>query len=468
MTHEPAHARLSPSSSKRWMACPGSIKLEEAFPDTSSEHADNGTACHIVAAECLRDNLIPSDWLMDRVKVSDPGEEDRYVEFTEDLCDMTTAYVNEIKALSAGCELHVEQRLVYFKEEFGTIDAHWLRQIEVTFVHDGLPGVQDGYEIVICDLKTGYKWVGTDSPQLKCYALGVLNLYDLSHDIVQIRLMIFQPRQGGMREEVITIDELREFEVKLTESARLVDLAAERYEPMHKRGDGAIWMRTYLNPNPNEEECAFCRAMSTCPAARAQLEATVGQAFDVIDENSSVENAIDRVLVDIDDAPVVEHLGRMMAATGFLEDWIKAVRAECERRLLLGEPVAGYGLELGRQGNRAWSDEAEVERMLRETFRVRIEHVYNMKLRGPAQIEKLAAAPKPTKKNPNPAKPLLTEKQWAKLQAKINRSEAVPSVKPIAQIKTPYSVTKPDLDAFDPVPDETPPQPKQDDEPPLW
>lgn len=464
MTHELAHARLSPSSAKRWLACSGSITLEAPFPDTSSEHADRGTAAHAVAAECLRSTeLVPSDWLMDRVKVSNPGEEDRWVEFTEDLCDMTTAYVNDIKALSAGCELHVEERVKYLNEEFGTIDAHWLRPLN--------SGEDvERWEMIIADAKFGYRFVGTDSPQLKCYALGVLSLYDLSHDIVQVRLMIHQPRHGGLREEVITIAELREFEEKLKLAAAKVDEAAAAYLPMYANGEGGAWMAKYLNPDPNEDECAFCKALPTCGAARAKLEATVGASFDVIDENAQPAQQLAVTLEEADGlgADVDAYLGKMMSITGYLEDWIKAVRAEVERHLMLGQPVAGYGLELGRQGARAWTDEAAVEEMIRKQFRIKMDDAYNMRLKSPTQIEKLAANPKPTKKNPNPAKPVLTAIQWSKLQSKIVRSDAVPSVRPLAQIKVPYSVTKADENAFEVIEEKPTLQLPKDEEPPLW
>ncbi len=446
-----AHARLSPSGSKKWLSCPGSLTLEEVLPNLPSDYSDNGTGCHIVAAECLRsDELHPSDWLMDRVKVSDEGEEPRYVEFTEDLCTMTTGYVDAIKALTKDRELHVEERVSFshyidVEDQFGTIDAYWLEPLE-----------NKRWQICICDLKSGFKFVATDSPQLKIYALAVLALFDLAYDIESVRLMIYQPRHGGMREEVISVAELLEFAKTVKEGARLAELARERHAPNMARGDIEIWNRTYLNPNPNEEDCAFCRAMATCPAARAKLEETVGMGFDVIDENAKPADALHESLEQADGlgADVDEYLGKLMSVTGFLEDWIKAVRAEVERRLMLGEPIAGYGLELGRQGARAWKDEAEAERMVREQFRVKMEDAYAMKLKSPTQLEKIATAAKPNKKNPNPAKPVITERQWAKLQPLIKRSDPVPSVKPLSQIKEQYRPTKPDADAFDVVPDE--------------
>ena len=41
-----AHALLSASSSKRWLNCPPSARLEENFPNESSAYAEEGTWAH--------------------------------------------------------------------------------------------------------------------------------------------------------------------------------------------------------------------------------------------------------------------------------------------------------------------------------------------------------------------------------------------------------------------------------------
>ena len=46
MAGEIAHASFGASNSKRRMACPGSLKAEERFPDESSSFAELGTAAH--------------------------------------------------------------------------------------------------------------------------------------------------------------------------------------------------------------------------------------------------------------------------------------------------------------------------------------------------------------------------------------------------------------------------------------
>ena len=41
------HAILSASSSKRWLNCTPSARLEQNFPNESSVYAEEGTAAHI-------------------------------------------------------------------------------------------------------------------------------------------------------------------------------------------------------------------------------------------------------------------------------------------------------------------------------------------------------------------------------------------------------------------------------------
>ena len=55
-----AHAQLSPSSAVRWMTCPGSVRMCEGIPDTSSDASLEGTMMHTVASHCLsRTALLP-------------------------------------------------------------------------------------------------------------------------------------------------------------------------------------------------------------------------------------------------------------------------------------------------------------------------------------------------------------------------------------------------------------------------
>jgi hypothetical protein len=56
------HARLSPSSAARWLACPGSVAAHENLPDTCSSYADEGKRAHAIAESCLINNIDPMEY----------------------------------------------------------------------------------------------------------------------------------------------------------------------------------------------------------------------------------------------------------------------------------------------------------------------------------------------------------------------------------------------------------------------
>lgn len=430
------HARLSPSGSKRWMACPGSITLEAAFPNLPNTYSDDGTACHTVASDCLTFGGNPRDSIDDLIVVSDPGEPERRVPFTEELAEITQGYVDTIRQRAHGHELHVEQRVEFSNyvgvpDQFGTADAIILKFEE--------------RELEVCDLKTGYVFVEVEgNTQLLIYALGAYFKFKaLGHEFDTVRLVIYQPTRdpdvSPVREWVITIEELLAFAETLRTAAQRVERAAAMHGTVSSQDDLDDWGAAFLHPNPNDTDCAFCRAMSTCPAYRRKLEASVGASFDVVEQMPEVPSPT--LLPD-------DKLALAMRVVPMLEDFAKAVRAEVERRLLLGQEIEGFGLELGREGPRKWKDPKAAEAYLRKTARLKIEDAYDLKLISPTTAEKLAKA---TKLNPNP---VLTKRRWDKLQDFIERAPAVPSVKPKTQIKTPYLIAAIDDSAFGSVDEE--------------
>ncbi|MBV5266985.1 MAG: DUF2800 domain-containing protein, partial [Burkholderiaceae bacterium] len=58
-----AHAKLSPSSSKRWRSCPASIAASEGIPRKSSAASRSGTAEHLVSSVCLERGLEVAQFL---------------------------------------------------------------------------------------------------------------------------------------------------------------------------------------------------------------------------------------------------------------------------------------------------------------------------------------------------------------------------------------------------------------------
>ena len=197
------------------------------------------------------------------------------------------------------------------------------------------------------------------------------------------------------------------------------------------------WSTTFLNPKPNEEECAFCRVKAYCPSVRNALETAMQADFSVVAED--VEAAKPAVLAGPAEADD-DTLNEAMKLTGLAESWAKAVRAELERRALLGVQFKDWGLELGRAGARAWTDPAAAEEALK-TMRLKTEDMYDLSLVSPTSAEKLTKAKAGEK-------PALGPRQWVKLQKLIGRSDPKPSVKPAALIKKPYQPVRPDTAAF--------------------
>ena len=57
------HAQLSPSKAHRWTQCPGSIREESKFPDTSGAAAVDGTHSHTLLERALTDDKDPTTYV---------------------------------------------------------------------------------------------------------------------------------------------------------------------------------------------------------------------------------------------------------------------------------------------------------------------------------------------------------------------------------------------------------------------
>jgi hypothetical protein len=219
-------------------------------------------------------------------------------------------------------------------------------------------------------------------------------------------MVIHQPRLNHVSEYSIPVSELLAFGGEVRSAADKV-----------RSPDAALV--------PSEKQCRFCKAKATCPALRAEMAEVVGGAADISDFADLVAREITSETSD-------NYLPVAMSKIDMIEQWCKAVRAETERRLLAGQPVTGYKLVQGRAGNRDWRDAKAVEEMMKKTFRMCDDQVYDFKLINPTKAEKVF------KENP---------KRWANLQEQIVRSEGKPSVAP-ATDKRPALDVKPVLDDF--------------------
>lgn len=82
------HALLSASSSKQWLHCPPSVRLQENFPNESSVYAAEGTYAHEVCEYKVR------KYLKERVKR--PQSEEYDTEEIEQITDVYAEFVISI------------------------------------------------------------------------------------------------------------------------------------------------------------------------------------------------------------------------------------------------------------------------------------------------------------------------------------------------------------------------------------
>lgn len=395
-----AHAILSPSSAGRWMSCPGSVALTKDLPDDGSSYAAEGTVAHEVAARCLTGNVDAASMIG-----WDITAEGRTWKVDADMAMHVQTYVGYVRALRDATqgELMVEQRLP-IGQYTGEHDAHGTSDAVILA----------GDELIVVDLKFG-RGVAVDAeenPQLQIYALGALDEFGLVGDFKQVRMVIHQPRLGVVSEWVQSVADLAAFGEQVKEAAN------KATDFMGCVGTGVVsdadW-REMLNPS--EKACKFCKAKATCPALREQVLDT----FEAVQPPDQADPAI---------------LADALAQVGLIEDWCKAVRAEAERRLLAGEQVPGFKLVQGKRGARQWGDAEAAERLLRDTFRLKVEEAYDLKLISPTSAEKLHKAG------------AIGPRQWPKVVELITQPEGKPSVAPESD-KRPALNPQPNADGLD-------------------
>lgn len=363
------HALLSPSSARKWMACPAALACEFGLPNESGQAAVNGTVMHLVAetvlnrvikGEGIRADTYKGVYALNEgkgpVKALTKPEKGAVL-ITDDFVSQVNKYVDYCRPIIDAAELvEVESRVNLTRvlhpgvelncaplQTFGTADL-------VAVMPDGM--------LIVGDLKTGrHKVLAKENKQMMLYALGLLRKLKRLYDITAVRLVIFQPYAGGA-DEWDTTPEALELFGKFAQKAALK--AIDAFE-RGKKGLKAADFR------PGNDACQWCRFAEKCNAKRKTASAEAES--DLSDD--STEMTLDQLKAEWDKLPLMRQ---------HIADIEKAMYAA----LMRGEQVEGLKLVEGRPGNRSWSDEQEVIRLAETHFDL----MYELKLLGPTAAEK--------------------------------------------------------------------------------
>lgn len=377
-----AHAKLAPSSAKRWVECSGSIVMSEGIPNKSSVFAAEGSAAHELCAHCLETGAAPADYLDKWVDLEAkdvatrfvdadeaPGEEEnRYFRVDEEMVDGVEEYVNYVRSLMVNedCLLTVEERLDMTHIDpriFGTGDATVL-DMRAKHLH-------------VIDFKYG-KGVAVEAnknPQLLLYAAGAARRHH-NHDIARLTVTVVQPRAyhfaGGIRDFDLDLIELMEFEFEIETAAKRVNEATESHGVLPDKE----WADTYLAAD--NDWCRFCLAQPICPKRREQVIADAIAEFDDVG---------DLVLMEPTEMSH-DQLAQVLRNADSLQNYVKSVQQHAHALAMNGTKLPGLKL-VAKRATRRWKDEDAAQEVLAVLGVSKDEMFDAPKFKTPAKLESL-------------------------------------------------------------------------------
>ena len=293
------HALLSASSSARWLNCPPSLLLNKKVEDEEkgSIFAQEGTLAHelgeykaIKEFSCNAD--LPDLEAIKAHELYDDDMEyytDRYLDYLKDI----------VYGMSPEPSVLVEQRVSYdkyAKDGFGTAD----------FI-----AVGDGV-LHVCDLKygRGIEVSAVDNPQLKLYALGVVDMYKPVYNIKKVVMHIIQPRLNNYSSSEVSVGELLDFGDLVKYKSKLA-----------LKGEGNFCAG---------DHCRFCKVRATC---RERAEANLRLAGFAKEQPHLLSN---------------DEVAECLSIAKDLTAWAKDLESYALNELLNGGDVKGYKVVEGR------------------------------------------------------------------------------------------------------------------------
>lgn len=329
-TNNRAHATLSASGAERWINCPGSVKMAAHFPSLSSTVAEEGTLAHELAAFLIEH----------RDEIDHRSDDAAAVAFSSGIAGLAReidAFYADHKDLDDDFEYmkrvidpYVDYVVAEYQAALKADEAAVLMTEQRVDFSDIVPGgfgtsdviIIGGGRVTVIDLKYG-KGVAVsakDNPQIRLYALGAINLFDMIYDFDRVKMVIYQPRRDSVTEEEMPVDDLKAW------AEAVVRPAAEKAisdNPPYHPGD---WCDSH-----------FCPGAGAC---KARADYCLG-----LERHSGKDPAL---LTD-------EELSDALRRAEALKSFSKKLGDYALGEIQTGHPIPGWKVVEGKT-NRAYTD----------------------------------------------------------------------------------------------------------------
>lgn len=318
------HARLAPSSGERWVNCPGSVVMQERYPESEeSEAAREGTASHWVGAAILEHARggVRSEYQNFIGQTAPNG-----IILTEEMVEAADVYASDVLSTCNDID-DIESLFIETKTKILRIHpAHCWGTPDCWF-YDADKGI-----LYVWDYKYGHRIVDPyDNWQLILYILGVLGLLFPKNDEpdVIVCMKIVQPRsyhhEGPVREWRFRTENLRGYVNRLENSA-------ENALSDDPRTAAGLW-------------CRDCTGRHVCDT----LQRAAMSAVDIMGDVSAYELSPTAMGIEL------SILDRAVKLASYRLDGLKTQAIETVKS---GELVMGWGVEQGK-GRQKWDKSSD-------------------------------------------------------------------------------------------------------------
>lgn len=378
------HAKLSPSSSHRWMNCAGSVALIGDEPNSAGIEAMRGTAAHKVIEVMIQNNETDATRyhnFMILVHIPSTKETLLFPPGTEIPINADWhLFVCEDKMVD-GVQMFMDEHHRIINDECFDPEVHSERFLDMSWLDPRLGGTADDTIVDVSwihllDYKNGRIVVEVKgNEQMKNYAVGLLHEHP---DARGVTVHLVQPNaiheDGCIRTESYTADELKLFEIRMKQAADATS------QPNAPRKPG--------------EWCTYCPAKQRCNEfeAIARDEAGADFASDPID--APLPAIIQDFVLDEDDGIAYRaSLSRKAKWIPVLDAWAKEINKAIFNELMNGREVPGKKL-VQAKSNRKYIDDVPTTVAALVAEGLSEDQLYSApELISPAQVERVRPLP---------------------------------------------------------------------------